>query len=87
MKSLVDYFGCGDSYIYKDRDAIDYKVFSTKDLSEKIIPFFDKYPLEGVKKLNFAYFKKIDDIKKVKGHLTKQGLEQIQLLKDRMNKS
>ena len=56
------------------------------DISQKIIPFFDKYPIRGVKALVYSNFKIVVEIMKVKGHLTPTGLEQIRQIKDVMNK-
>lgn len=42
MESLIKYFDCGK--IFKDREAIDFKVTKTKDFTEKILPFFFKIP-------------------------------------------
>ena len=44
-----------------------------------------KYPLQGSKFLNFEDFKKVVNIMKVKGHLTKEGLDEIKLIKANMN--
>jgi len=54
MKSLVEYLGCGG---YKERlngVAGDVTVIRFTDINEKIIPFFNKYPLQGVKSHEFA---------------------------------
>jgi hypothetical protein len=53
---------------------------------EKIIPFFDKYPLKGSKAKDFADFKKVAEIIRSKAHLTAAGLEQIRIFKAGMNK-
>jgi len=39
--------------------VVDYEVKKLSDLTEKIIPFFKKYPLKGVKKLDFENFCKV----------------------------
>jgi len=75
--------GCGK--YSKRKDAGDFKVLSIVDINNKIVPFFTKYPLLGVKALNFADFKSAAEIMKMKGHLTKEGLEKIQILKMGMN--
>jgi hypothetical protein len=53
---------------------------------EKIIPFFDKYPLQGDKSLDYADFKRAAAIIKAKGHLTEEGFNQILVIKSLMNK-
>ena len=40
------------------------------DINEKIIPFFDKYPIKGVKSLDFEDFKKVCKLIENKKHLT-----------------
>lgn len=47
MKSFIDYFNCGS--ISKKCSRIDYTVVKQEDLIFKIIPFFDKYKIVGVK--------------------------------------
>jgi len=42
---------------------------------EKIIPFFKKYSIKGVKILDFADFCEVAEIKKAGGHLTPEGLK------------
>ena len=46
--------------------------FVTKlpEISEKIIPLFDKYPIQGTKALDYADFKRAANIIKVRYHLT-----------------
>ena len=86
MKSLVDFFDCGRYSHRLNKDAGDFVVTNFSDISEKIIPFFDKYPLEGSKNLDFRDFCKIAEIVKSKDHLTVSGLEKIRLIKAGMNR-
>jgi hypothetical protein len=51
LKSLVNFFGCGQTYSYKD--YIEFRCQSFKDNYEKILPFFNKYPIIGVKSMDF----------------------------------
>jgi hypothetical protein len=53
LLSLIDYFGCGRYRLRKGGLAGDFVVSRLSDLTEKIIPFFEKYPVIGVKKENF----------------------------------
>ncbi len=64
-----------------------YTVASHQDIIEKIIPFFQKYPLQSAsKKKNFEIFCKIAELVKTKKHLTTEGIIEIQQLKSGMNK-
>ena len=84
MKGLILYLGCGK---YSERkEAGDFKVLSISDINKKIVPFFSEYQLQGIKSLNFADFRSAAQIMEKKGHLTPEGLEQIQNIKMGMNK-
>jgi len=69
----------------KEGEAGNFIVERLSDLTEKIIPFYDKYRIHGVKALDFADFCKAAEIMKVKGHLTESGLEELRLIKAGMN--
>lgn len=84
--SLKNYFGCGR---YRERTgglAGDFIVSKLSDLNQKIIPFFSKYPIIGVKAKDFQLFTKVVFLMQSKAHLTKQGLEQIQIIKAGLNR-
>ena len=84
IKSFIKYFKCGNIYI--KGNAFDFKVTKLDDIQNKIIPFFKKYSILGVKALDFADFCKVAELIKEKKHLTKEGLEQIRKIKVGMNK-
>ena len=84
MKSLENYLGCGKLYKITDSHCR-FIVTKFKDITENIIPFFNKYPIVGVKAKDFADFKRVMDIMKVEAHLTREGLEKIKLIKEGMN--
>ena len=84
IRSLIEYLGCGA--VYKDREVLVFKVTKFSDIMYKIIPFFKKYPIEGVKLKDFHDFCKVADLVKDKKHLTKEGLEDIHKIKKQMNK-
>jgi hypothetical protein len=81
---LVNFFGCGQTYSYKD--YIEFRCQSFKDNFEKILPFFDKYPILGVKAQDFKDWAKIAEMIQTKVHLTKEGFDKIRTIKVGMNK-
>ena len=83
LKSLIDYFGCGK--LYKNRETFEFVVTDFIDIKVKIIPFFEKYPIEGIKYLDFQAFCQVADIIKKKGHLTNEGRDAIIKIKESMN--
>ena len=56
--------------------CLNFVVTKFKDISEKSL-FFDKYPIQGIKLLDFLDFKEITGLIKNKTHLTKEGLREI----------
>ena len=53
MKNFIKYFKCG--YLVKvNRNAVDFRVTKIDYIQNKIISFFKKHPLHGVKALYFA---------------------------------
>jgi len=90
MKSLISYFGCGKVYSRFNLEtkikAIDFKILKIKDLTDIIIPFFDKYPILGVKSKDFYDLKRAAELMKNEAHLTSEGLEEIRLIKVGMNR-
>jgi hypothetical protein len=76
-------------YSVSGQDKGNFIVRRFSDIDGKIIPFFDKYQIEGVKALDFFLrldFKRAAEIMKVKGHLTQSGLDEIRLIKAGMNR-
>jgi len=55
------------------------------DIVKIIIPFFDKYRLEGVKLKDYEDFKAASILMDKKAHLTKEGLEELRQIKNKMN--
>lgn len=51
VKNFIKYFECGN--IYQGKEVFDFKVIKYKDITYKIIPFFKKYYLYGVKSKDF----------------------------------
>ena len=54
LKLLIEYFDCGN--IYKNGDAFDFRVSKFNDIIKIIIPFFQKYKIQGVKGSRFCRF-------------------------------
>jgi hypothetical protein len=55
------------------------------DISEKIIPFLDKYLVQGIKLADYQDFKRAAELIKAKSHLTLEGLNQLRAIKAGMN--
>ena len=83
MKSFMDYFGCGK--IEHRGGRLDFSVKNLRDTCDIIMPFFQKYPLQTVKLLNFNDFVSIGNLMHNKEHLSKEGIKKIINIKNNMN--
>jgi hypothetical protein len=63
------------------------QIKNNSDIENKIIPFFNEYPILGVKSLDFADFKKVALLVKNKEHLKPEGLQKIREIAEGMNLS
>nr|QBM09699.1 hypothetical protein [Dactylella sp.] len=86
LGKLTDYFGCGKYYKESNRERGEFRVNKFSDIQEKIIPFFVKFPISGVKALDFMDFCEVAKLIENKEHLTLDGLEKIKKIKSRMNR-
>lgn len=86
LTSFVEYLNCGVYYSDPVSDRGEFRVTRFSDITEKIIPFFDAYPLHSTKALDFADFKKVAELMNNKGHLTLEGSDEILKIKTLMNK-
>lgn len=53
MESLTHYFSCKRYRLHFDRNTGEFIVTDLSSIVDIIIPFFKKYPIEGVKALDF----------------------------------
>jgi len=84
MNRLMKFFGAGK--IYKSRDTVYLHITKLEDINEKVIPFFEKYKIVGIKSKDYSDFKKVAELMNNKAHLTSEGLEEIHNIKIGMNK-
>lgn len=85
LKELVNYFNCG-RHSLSSLGAGDFIVTKFEDIYTKIIPFFNKYPLQGSKFLDFSDFNSVAELMKNKAHITSEGFESIKQIKSGTNK-
>lgn len=85
IKKIEEYFEGGNTYNYKTRSAVDFQISKINDLIDKIIPFFDKYKIVGIKSQDFEDFKKIAFLIKNGSHLTVEGVNHIFNIQSGMN--
>ena len=88
LERVKETLQCGNIYYltyerYKKwRPHYKYKVSNLKDITQKVIPFFRKYPLQAKKKYSFELFSTVAEMMNKKHHLTKEGIADIRNLKE-----
>jgi len=85
INCLIKYLGCGKYYSRSNKDCGELIVEKFSDIVEIIIPFFEKFKLQGAKQKDFENFKRVALLMQSKAHLTSQGLEEIRKIKSVMN--
>jgi hypothetical protein len=86
FNNILKYLNCGNIYTPKTRlNQTEFVVYKLYDNLEKIIPFFNKYPLQGIKLNDFKDFCRVALLMKDKSHLTLEGLKEIRMIKAIMN--
>lgn len=65
---------------------VELKVSSIREITDILIPFFEKHQLRGKKRHSFALFTQAARIFQTKEHLTPKGVEKLRLIRQRMNK-
>ena len=75
MANLVDYFNSGA--LYENTGHVKLLASKLSDIQKIIIPFFQKYPLQGYKSTDYEKFCSVAELMKSKAHLTPEGLEKI----------
>ena len=90
LQEVKQAFECGAIYFQNEKRqnhsaCYRFEISNLKDIKEKLIPFFDKYPLHSKKKKEFEIFKAIFNLVDGQFHKTPMGLKEIQRLKIAMN--
>lgn len=62
LKRFIEYFDCDNYYLRYSQDVGDFIVTKFLDINEKILPFFVKYPVYGVKGLDCKNICKIPEL-------------------------
>jgi uncharacterized protein YfkK (UPF0435 family) len=71
--------------IFFSKQTVSLNISNIQDIGNIVIPFFDIYPVLGVKKMDYNDFRNIYNIILSKGHLSPEGLALIQHIRNNMN--
>jgi len=84
LNRLVNYLGCGIVREHPNRNTAELIITKKEDINLKLIKFLIKFPLSGVKLLDFERFKQVSFLIENKMHLTQDGVELIKTIKEKM---
>ncbi len=88
LKEIQKVLKCGSIYnlrydrYKKWRPHVKFKVSSFKDIKERIIPFFKRYPPQAKKRKQFDLFCQVADIIKNNEHKNLEGIQKISDLRE-----
>lgn len=90
LEKLQKTLRCGQIYQlnyerYSWRPHVKFAVKKLEDIQRRIIPFFQKYQLQGKKKRDFDLFCQAAEIFKKREHLTQGGLSKLRQIQSKMN--
>ena len=84
MLTFIKIFNCG--YCHRRGNVIDFLVTKLEDIEAKIIPFFNKYNIRGVKSEDYSDWCIVAHMILEKMHFTKEDLDQIRRIKAGVNR-
>lgn len=87
LKALETFFGCGGIRFSANDGTYKYEVRSLEDLQTRILPHFEKYPLESIKRKDWEKLCRICALMKRNLHKNKKGLIEIIDIAYTMNQS
>ncbi len=90
LEQLQHYFDCGRIGIYALADnhrgpMARWAVRSRRELTERIVPFFEENPLRTAKAGEFINFVRVLELMDAARHLTVDGMSEIARIAERMN--
>ena len=90
LEEVKQTFGCGAIYYQNEKRenhsaCYRFEINALRDIKEKLIPFFEKYPLHSKKQREFELFKAIFKLVEEKLYKTTTGLKEVERLKIAMN--
>jgi fructose/tagatose bisphosphate aldolase len=88
LKGIVQFFNLENKVVIIDNIKSAYiHIRKFEDIYNTILPFFENYPIQGLKHLDFLDFKQVAKQIKDKNHLTLEGYLEIIKIKSNMNQN
>ena len=84
MEKIVEYFGSGKIYKYGGKSAVSLTIVDFTDVTNTIVPFFNKNPIIGIKLYDYLDWCKIHSLMINRSHFTLEGINSIRKIKSGM---
>ena len=85
MEKIVEYLGSGKIYKYGGKSAVSLTIVDFTDITNIIVPFFNKNAIIGIKLYDYLDWCKIHSLMINRAHLTVEGINSIREIKSGMN--
>jgi hypothetical protein len=85
LNQIQGSFGAGNINLHPNRDVATWVVYRPSELLDRIIPHFEKHPLQSQKRIDYVLWKQVIELMGEKAHLTAAGLEQIVSIRAAIN--
>jgi LAGLIDADG endonuclease len=85
MELLIKYLGSGKLAKATSFPAVSVTINKLEHINKILIPLFNKYPIVGVKELDYLDWCKVAKLMNDERHFTVEGLELIRQIKSKMN--
>jgi hypothetical protein len=86
IELIMKYFRSGSIEKHTKHPSVTLVITKFTTISAKIIPFFESYPLNGVKKFDYLDWCTVAKLMNNKAHLTQDGFNLVRTIKSGMNK-
>ena len=86
MENIVKFLKCGKVYKYGGKSAVSLTVVDFNNITNNIIPLFEKHPIIGNKYYDYLDWSKIHSLMVNNHHLSIEGIESIRSIKLGMNR-
>jgi len=87
LNQIQGSFGAGNINLHPNRDVATWVVYRPSELLDRIIPHFEKHPLQSQKRIDYVLWKQVIELMGEKAHLTAAGLEQIVSIRAAINRT
>jgi hypothetical protein len=92
LHEIKRHLGCGNIYhlkyakYHKWKPHVKFRTSNFRDIYERVIPFFKRYPLFGMKERNFKIFCEAAEIIRRDEHKTSEGVKKLLALRSQINR-